>query len=42
MVFQVLFDYFLFDNCSFSPLVALLYEVGDEKYGAPVVGVDEL
>ncbi len=40
--FQVLLDYLLFGNCSFSPSVELLYEIGDEEYGAATVGVNEL
>jgi hypothetical protein len=39
---QALFKYPLFDNCSSSPLVELLYVARDEEYGATITSANEL
>lgn len=39
---KVFFDYPLFDNCSSSLLMELLYAARDEEYGAAIIGANEL
>lgn len=39
---KAFFDYPLFDNCSFSLLMELLYAARDEEYGATIIGANKL